>query len=86
MEEQQAEQRKSIPWFWWTAAGLMLLVAYPLSMGPVGWLFEVCELDGDHWAYDVADLVYWPIGNLEKMSPALRALADQYLALWLTDR
>lgn len=32
------EQRKTISWLWWTVAGLMLLVAYPLSLGPIVWL------------------------------------------------
>ena len=32
------EKRKRNPWLTWLVVGLMLLVAYPLSSGPVAWL------------------------------------------------
>lgn len=34
------EQRKSIPWYWWTVAVVAVLSLYPLSAGPACWLFR----------------------------------------------
>ncbi len=76
------EQRKPIPWYWWTVAGLLLLVAYPLSLGPMGWLFTHSELQHSDWACGAIECVYWPLVELVEISPDFRAVAIRYLDLW----
>ncbi|MDB5339517.1 MAG: hypothetical protein JWN70_5136 [Planctomycetaceae bacterium] len=79
------QQRKPTPWLWWTLAGLMLLVAYPLSMGPVAWVFEICDVENGEWASELATVFYRPIGRLVAWSPACESIYIQYLSLWVKD-
>lgn len=76
------EQRKPIPWSWWTLAVLMLLVAYPLSMGPAMWLLP--DNASSQLQY-VMQTAYCPILHCmeHKLFPApLRGMAFAYLGFW----
>ncbi len=57
------EKRKPIPWFWWTVAGLMMLVAYPLSMGPI------LRLVSDGYLPKEMRAIYRPLGWVIERSP-----------------
>jgi hypothetical protein len=65
--------------FWATVTVVVVLAAYPLSLGPVCWLRPKCR--GDH-LIEVANLriyapdphvhaprIYWPIGRLAQYGP-----------------
>jgi hypothetical protein len=66
------EKRKSRTWIAWTALGLLLL-AYPLSMGPV---LKYANLRSG------IGVVYEPVGQICESLPPLRALKDWYTRLW----
>lgn len=57
------EQCKPTRWGLWLVVGLVLLVAYPLSMGPVSWL-----IDHKYLNYDTGWRPYQPIFDLTRDS------------------
>ncbi|MDB5340920.1 MAG: hypothetical protein JWN70_6539 [Planctomycetaceae bacterium] len=79
------EQLKPTPWLWWTVAGLiLLLVVYPLSIGPVGWFMEFVGLDDrNHWTARLLRIVYAPVLMLGHSSPDAEEIMRQYLLLWM---
>ena len=54
------EKRKILPWYWWPVAGLLVLVAYLLSSGPVVWLLCRLELK-DSLIFTFVGYVYLPL-------------------------
>lgn len=56
----------------------VLPVLYVLSIGPVMWYYEY-ELRNPAWI----DLVYWPLLELYKASPAFAWFLDQYMHWWI---
>ncbi|MDB5337802.1 MAG: hypothetical protein JWN70_3421 [Planctomycetaceae bacterium] len=74
--------RKPIPWYWWTLAGLILLVAYPLSLGPVGWALEWSRVDGDSLIATVFYSFYSPLVQLYQYAPGVRDIYMPYYEWW----
>lgn len=63
----------------------MLLVAYPLSTGPVAWLFVAFGVDdNDGWQYAFR-FVYSPVLRIVRGSPDAATLYWEYLKLWIGD-
>lgn len=77
------EQRKSIPWLWWTLSGVLVFSLYPLSIGPVGWFMEFIGLDRNHWTARSLRIVYAPVLMLGHSSPDAQEILRQYLLLWM---
>ena len=66
-------KKRSTKWIWWTTAAILLLLAYPLSMGPV------MQLSARHdFAMQVAP-IYYPIGWAARKSPAFRKAMNAHL-------
>ena len=77
------EMRKPIAWLWWTVAALMLLVAYPLSLGPAAWCIHAAGVtDGSHWACQTLEFVYAPIIKIAESSPNIEKVARRYVEFW----
>lgn len=75
------EQRKSIPWCWWTIAALMLLVTYSLSIGPANYFW--------HRGYIPEALkgpvlvIYAPLRWLIENGPqSVKGISMPYLVWW----
>ena len=61
----------------------MLVVAYPLSIGPIVWLDNHNFFDRwPAWALWPLSLLYFPLGWLCEMIPALETLLEWYVGLW----
>jgi hypothetical protein len=76
------EKRKTNRWLTWLVVGLTLLVAYPLSAGPVGWMFRRGLLPmQSKWQ---ADVFYYPLGWLvnNDIEPFASGFV-WYVFLWL---
>ena len=81
------EKRKPIPRLWWTIAGQLFLVGYPLSIGPAAWALHAIGIDAPgHWLADAAGVVYMPILLLAESSPQREALFLRYIELWVDVR
>lgn len=75
------EQRKSIPWYWWTLAGLLLLVAYPLSAGPAYGLIRPGYI-----TVEMFNCVYAPLGWLcDQMPRSIAKILLWSLHLWIEE-
>ena len=77
------EQRNPRRWLTWLLVGLvLLLVAYPLSLGPVCWYFDsVAGRQGSLFRF--AQYVYAPCYDAYETSPKIvRDIMDWYLNLW----
>ncbi|MDB5340916.1 MAG: hypothetical protein JWN70_6535 [Planctomycetaceae bacterium] len=78
------EQRQSTPWLWWTLAGLMLFVAYPLSIGPTVWICRAIGIDNpDHWAAAYVRFLYAPVIIPAQSSRTTDQLLLDYLGFWI---
>jgi len=62
---------------WITVALVMMLVAYPLSMGPVCWI-----RDRNSQIVDVP-IVYAPVGRVARCARPLRDATEEYLKWWV---
>ena len=65
----------------WLASVVALLLAYPLSVGPVGWLAVHVISPGSSrpgWFYSL----YLPLIWLDAHSPAFRSFIEWYGKLW----
>lgn len=72
------EKQKSRPWLTWLVIVLVLLVAYPLSMGPMIRLAIKGYLPD--WFVELP--VYYPLQLLEDRSPPIHRLFDWYEDWW----
>ena len=69
--------------FWMTVTMAVLLVVYPLSIGPVAWL-----VDREMLPEAVAEplgIVYLPLQYVVASSPATMHLYAWYVSLWMRD-
>ncbi len=71
-------KRRARAWIAWTA-GVLLLLAYPLSMGPVT---SYAINSGNLRLWQIANTAYAPIGWLRAHSEPLRSLIDWYMGFW----
>ena len=79
MESENKRRWRWVSWFAVTCAGLV--VAYPLSMGPVGWPGDQVEFPG--WLSSGTSYVYAPIFDLLQYVPKPIASAYvEYLTWW----
>lgn len=76
------EKRKPKPWWMWLVIGLALLLAYPLSFGPL----QVLVLDGYLPAalYKLYAPVLW-LARLDPIGPSTRWYWI-YVGWWISDR
>lgn len=72
---------KGTPWTLVVATALLLLVLYPLGVGPAFWLVEKQVLPKP--IVTVIVYGYWPIGMVYDKTTKPRALLHWYLTLWL---
>ena len=72
------------PGRWRRAAGIavMLLVVYPLSMGPA---FSLMDATGDERVQKCVGIIYRPNGMVFYSSPYVQAAFLWYLGLWVSD-
>ena len=69
-------------WTWYLAAVIaLLLVVYPLSIGPAAWLVQ-----HEYIPSRVARTVYMPLTFLLRQSSAIENLYGRYLELWVDFR
>ncbi len=81
---------KRIAWFapwtwkrrWWVLSGLLLVVGYPLSLGPVFWVVERNVLP--HPVAQALEYFYLPLLTLGYVSESLANLLHWYLAFFVT--
>ena len=79
------EKRKSRPWAVWLVVGLVLLVAYPLSMGPV--LYLMFDGSGPSPVYESVTTLYAPLLPLlhEPAANPITSAYQGYVLWWLDD-
>jgi len=67
----------------WTTllAGLLVLVVYPLSIGPAVWLQRHGYLEG--WPQKAYGIIYGPVSWAVVQFEWCRRLADWYIAFWV---
>ena len=67
-------------WAKWTGASVVVLalIGYPLSIGPMFWLFEHEMLP--EWAQDTP--IYEPLGWIDRNVPPFNSALHWYLSLW----
>ena len=58
------EKQKSLPFYWWTIAVLLIISLYPLSMGPAYWLAMSGRLSRETYLG-----IYWPLMELADNCP-----------------
>ncbi len=67
--------------FWATVVVVVVLVVYPLSMGPA--LYVSARLPDPEAGIEIVWPVYRPLDSLAKHSPRLRNLMRWYVSLWV---
>lgn len=78
------EKRKPLPLIWWTITALMLLVAYPLSLAPIGWGLETIGIDNDdYFILPVLSVFYTPVVLLVENLPGFHDIYKPYNDWWL---
>lgn len=80
------QTRKPSTWHGWLIAGVLSLVAYPLSIGPAEALYWRCGLYNYRWSYVAFRLYYSPLVAITDSSPACAELGESYVKLWLDPR
>jgi len=71
--------RQRFPLMAWLVMGLVMMVAYPLSAGPVVWMFQHDYLPDS--LFPAAQVFYAPLAVIENFPWALR-LFEWYTGLW----
>jgi hypothetical protein len=75
------DRKKPTAGFWITVALVAVLVAYPLSLGPIIWIFG--HTSPPLSAFQIAGWIYEPLDWTIKRSPQpISDLFVNYLALW----
>jgi hypothetical protein len=79
LEPSDGPKKKSRVWGWWLAG--ILLVVYPLSIGPAFW---VCQVAGpeDRVTKAIYFVVYAPMLMVCSRVRPLKNLATWYVSLW----
>jgi hypothetical protein len=73
-------KKKPTARFWITVALLVVLVAYPLSMGPISWIFfHVLPKS----SLPLINALYAPIEWAAGCSPIAGSAAEWYVSLWV---
>jgi hypothetical protein len=67
---------------WILAAFIVVLVGYPLSIGPMAWVAERGYLP--EAAETPLEVLYAPLGMLAKHVPTFRYVIEWYLEYWET--
>ena len=70
----------SSAWHWFAWSFAILLIAYPLSIGPVGWLLErgvIPLYDGK-----CVECIYKPLHQLYDHSDSAKHFIDWYYHIW----
>ena len=75
------DTRKKLGWPFWTTITLLVVVAYPLSVGPVWWILG--QRDWPEWMNTFEQVFYWPLGWLMGNSPLLTEWMLWYMRLWI---
>jgi hypothetical protein len=79
-----ARQSVFAVWAWprwaWVALALLILVVYPLSIGPVSWLSAHGYIPKN--AERVLTLLYLPVFIATFLSPALWEIMGKYVTWW----
>lgn len=75
------EKRKPKRWVLWLVVGLVLLVAYPLSIGPFRW----CEVHGviSRPMFKAVRVVYVPVNWLIPHKSLMGKWLEWYINLWV---
>lgn len=55
------EKRKPKRWLMWLVVGLLLLIAYPLSLGPVRWAAQHISVSGNGIIAQCLEVFYSPL-------------------------
>jgi hypothetical protein len=75
------ERKKSGPAFWITITLLLVLVAYPLSIGPLMWLSQHGLVPG--WLGPLMAAYVAPAGLVASLFPPFDAFMTWYVRLWI---
>lgn len=75
------EKRKPRSWLTWLVIGLVLLVAYPLSQGPVVWLSSHGKINETTCRY--MDAFYLPVHLVTIRAPRVWKAYHSYLRWWI---
>jgi hypothetical protein len=75
------KRKKSSPWPWIVAGGLMLPVLYVLSLGPVVWLFNFFDPVPETVRHAL-ELFYTPLFLLTEASGFARWLLELCMSFW----
>jgi hypothetical protein len=82
MIQRMDDSRKSLPQTAWAVALLVLVIAYPLSVGPWEWLGARDMIP--HYVTPVLQFIYWPVAWLYENSPdPVRDAMQWYLDFWV---
>ena len=77
--------RKSLPWYWWTVAGWVLLAGYPLSLVPASYLADR-EFVSKEILIGYAPLLFaWETFHSNHEMPAMLADVEVQYALYFRD-
>ena len=77
-------KKRSRAWVWWALVALVVL--YPLSVGPVNWLYQHSEGEWPHRIHRAARLVYFPIDYLTDHSQTAFDIVAWYVSFWSRPR
>jgi hypothetical protein len=69
------------PWWVWALIVPLLLIAYPLSIGPVYWMLSREGVPPVAWT--VIGAVYAPLGFVSEYIPPLKRAIELYLYWWI---
>ena len=76
------DTRKKLGWpFWTTITLLVVFVAYPLSMGPMRWIYSKASFPG--WFAHVHNVFYGPLDWVYINSPLFEKWMNWYLSFWV---
>ena len=71
------ERQKSRAWIWWA---ILLLVMYPLSIGPAARIVDRADSDRGE---EIITVIYYPIKLACERYSLVSDTLDRYVALWL---
>jgi hypothetical protein len=69
----------------WATAVVVVLLAYPLSQGPAGWIVD--RMGAPPWAIESFMAIYWPVMTVQAWLVAngpkwIEETISWYLSLW----
>jgi hypothetical protein len=83
--EQSAEHKEKRGMLWMALFAVSLLLAWPLSLGPLAWLANHGYLERiPKWLEKTCEAFYAPLALPNERFPWLGCLLKRYLSLWVS--